>query len=277
MELTTAQIDHIKFCCEQYKRNHGTGHDECTRDLLALVETVTAQRERIDKLEEALRLNLGVGPDDPILLTPMEREVVELREKLADVTKERDEAKKRNVQLQELESQTVRELMALATALGHEGEPASWTTLNTMIEGMRADLRTAAGAQRIAAEKNVALQQQLTSAQALLTEAQASINWWMKAKDEVEQSAQATIQRLEERNALLEEYQKACHGMEDNIQRGIDENEALQQRLATVEGALKKWMDWYGGKKYADGDLPHVYAESRQALAPAPGGQEGVK
>ena len=46
----------------------------------------TRLRARIAELESALRLTLAVSPDDPLLLTPAEQQVVGLREALASST-----------------------------------------------------------------------------------------------------------------------------------------------------------------------------------------------
>ena len=52
-----------------------------------MTSTETTLRARIAELESALRLTLAVSPDDPLLLTPAEQQVAELREALEDCTK----------------------------------------------------------------------------------------------------------------------------------------------------------------------------------------------
>jgi DNA repair exonuclease SbcCD ATPase subunit len=45
---------------------------------------------RIEELEQALRLHLAVSPDDPLIIEPVEQEVVRLRARLEAVERERD-------------------------------------------------------------------------------------------------------------------------------------------------------------------------------------------
>ena len=76
-------------------------HDAALRAKLAEVEQESESRrrvmddqatllntyvQRVAELEQALRLHLAVSPDDPILLTPIEQQLVA-------VTQERDEAR----------------------------------------------------------------------------------------------------------------------------------------------------------------------------------------
>ena len=56
-----------------------------------MTDTETRLRARIAELESALRLTLAVSPDDPLVFTPAEQQVVALEAKVAEVTKERDE------------------------------------------------------------------------------------------------------------------------------------------------------------------------------------------
>lgn len=89
--------------------------------------------------------------------------------------------------------------------------------------------------------------QQLAEAQATIAEAQVSINWWMNAKDEVERSAQATIQRL---TAELGEAKRAqsnaceeCPQLMDiraNLYGHQIENGDLTQRVAALEARIKE-------------------------------------
>jgi len=50
----------------------------------ALIDHDAALRQRIAELEQALRLHLAVSPDDPILLTPIERQLAEADNTMAD-------------------------------------------------------------------------------------------------------------------------------------------------------------------------------------------------
>ena len=49
-------------------------------------EEIDRLKARIAELESALRLNLAVSPDDPILITPAERRIAELEHDLDTIT-----------------------------------------------------------------------------------------------------------------------------------------------------------------------------------------------
>lgn len=59
-----------------------------------------------------------------------------------------------------------------------------------------------------------------------------------------------TIARLEKDLAIANEYLAACHGIEDNLEKAVTENEELQARLTASE-AKRKWTSqptsegWY--------------------------------
>ncbi len=58
-------------------------------DVIALFNENAALRARIVELEHALRLHLAVSPDDPLLIEPVEQELVRLRAKVEELEKEK--------------------------------------------------------------------------------------------------------------------------------------------------------------------------------------------
>ena len=72
--------------------------------------TILAIASRLEELESALRLNLAIGPDDPILIDPLEKQVSaltaengEFKEELGDIEGEhRDTLAERDKRIEEL-------------------------------------------------------------------------------------------------------------------------------------------------------------------------------
>lgn len=56
-------------------------------------------RARVSELESALRTHLAVAPDDPILVTPAEQQLVSLQERICELEGERDAAREDNARV----------------------------------------------------------------------------------------------------------------------------------------------------------------------------------